>query len=412
MLWSWTLLAVGVLGFLLAVNVLAPTRAPGGVAVVSFFAGWLVGELAVHALLGQLVLVAVLSWLGALAAWPGLAGAGLSLLACVLLVVAQRRAASAGDAVRAALGPDAAALTTMPPSLGLAPIVFPFPVRHPAVDSRRRVEFQRYGDVTLRLDVHRRRGHEGRGPVLVYVHGGGWVIGHRDKQGLPLMQHLAAHGWVCVSIDYRLSPHATFPDHLVDVKRALVWVRDHAEELGADTSFVAIAGNSAGAHLASLAALTQNRPEYQPGFESGDTTVNACIGFYGIYDLLDRRRLLAHDGMKRLLARHVMKASPETDRPAYEAASPVDRVHAGAPPFLLVHGTHDTLAPVAGARHFAEVLRETSRAKVVYLEVPGAQHAFEIFPSVRTRHVVDGAARFLEDLYRASAKMSRTTPAS
>jgi acetyl esterase/lipase len=407
MLWSsWALLAVGIGGFVLAVNVLVPVRAPGGVAIVSFFAGWLVGELALHALVGQVVLVAAFSWLGAFAAWPGLAGAAFSLLACVLLVVAQRRAASARDAVRAALGADAAALATGPPSLGLARIVFPFPVRHPGVASRRRVEFQRHGDVTLRLDVHRRRGHEGRGPVLVYVHGGGWVIGHRDKQGLPLMQHLAARGWVCVSVDYRLSPRATFPDHLVDVKRALVWVRDHAEELGADTSFVAIAGNSAGAHLASLAALTQNHPEYQPGFESGDTSVSACVGFYGIYDFLDRGGFLAHDGMKRLLAKHVMKASPETDRSAYEAASPVDRVHAGAPPFLVVHGTHDTLAPVGGARHFAEALRETSRAKVVYLEVPGAQHAFEIFPSVRTRHVVDGVARFLEGLYRDLARMS------
>jgi acetyl esterase/lipase len=280
-------------------------------------------------------------------------------------------------------------------------IAFPFPVRHSAVTSRRRVEFQRHGDITLRLDVHRRRGHEGRGPVLVYVHGGGWVIGHRDKQGLPLMQHLAAHGWVCVSVDYRLSPRATFPDHLVDVKRALVWVRDHAEELGADPAFIAIAGNSAGAHLASLAALTQNRPEYQPGFESGDTSVNACVGFYGIYDFLDRRGLLAHDGLKRLLERQVMKASPDTARGAYEAASPVARVHAEAPPFLLVHGTHDTLAPVGGARHFAEVLREGSRAPVVYMEIPGAQHAFEIFPSVRTAHVVDGVARFLQSVRAA-----------
>jgi acetyl esterase/lipase len=203
---------------------------------------------------------------------------------------------------------------------------------------------------------------------------------------------------VCVSVDYRLSPRATFPDHLVDVKRALVWVRDHAEELGADTSFLAIAGNSAGAHLASLAALTQNRPEYQPGFESGDTSVSACVGFYGIYDFLDRRGHLAHDGMKRLLARHVMKASPGEAGEAYEAASPVARVHADAPPFLLVHGTHDTLAPVGGARHFAEVLREGSRAPVVYMEIPGAQHAFEIFPSVRTAHVVDGVARFLESV--------------
>jgi len=402
-LWSWVLLAVGVLGSALALNVLRPIRAPGGLAMASFFAGWLVGELAVHALVGQLVLVAVLAWLGALAAWPGLVGLGLSLLACAWLVVGHRLAASAGTAVRDALGPDSAIATRSP--VRVARLVFPFPVRHAAVTCRRRVEFHRHGDVTLRLDVHRRRGHEGRGPVLVYVHGGGWVLGHRDKQGLPLMQHLAAHGWVCVSVDYRLSPRATFPDHLVDVKRALVWVRDHAEELGADPRFVAIAGNSAGGHLASLAALTQNRPEYQPGFESGDTSLSACVSFYGIYDFLDRRGLLAHDGMKRLLERHVMKATPDAARDAYEAASPVARVHVEAPPFLLVHGTHDTLAPVGGARHFAEVLREVSRGSVVYMEIPGAQHAFEIFPSVRTAHVVDGVATFLESLYRNSTRM-------
>jgi acetyl esterase/lipase len=353
-----------------------------------------------HALVGLLLLITMLAWLGALAAWPGPVGLGLALVACAMLVVAQRRAASAGPAVREAFGPGAT-LATRSPSMSRGRIVFPFPVRHSAVTCRRRVEFQRHGDITLRLDVHRRRGHEGRGPVLVYVHGGGWVIGHRDKQGLPLMQHLASQGWVCVSVDYRLSPRATFPDHLVDVKRALVWVRDHAEELGADPRFMAIAGNSAGAHLASLAALTQNRPEYQPGFESGDTSVSACVGFYGIYDFLDRRRLLAHDGLKRLLERQVMKASPDTAREAYEAASPVARVHADAPPFLLVHGTHDTLAPVGGARHFAEVLREGSRASVVYMEIPGAQHAFEIFPSVRTAHVVDGVARFLESVRAA-----------
>ncbi len=401
MVWSWALLAVGLVGFGLALNVLRPIRAPGGLAILSFFAGWLVGELAMHALLGQLLLVGVFASLGALAEWPGLAGLALSMVAGGLLIVAQRRAASAGDAVRDALGPGAA-LATLGPSLGAGRIVFPFPIRHSGVTCRRRVEFHRHGDITLRLDVHRRRGHEGRGPVLVYVHGGGWVIGHRDKQGLPLMQHLAAHGWVCVSVDYRLSPRATFPDHLVDVKRALVWVRAHAEELGADPRFLAIAGNSAGAHLASLAALTQNRPEYQPGFESGDTSVHACVGLYGIYDFLDRRGHLAHDGMKRLLKRHVMKASPDTARDAYELASPVARVHQGAPPFLLVHGTHDTLAPVGGARHFAEVLREGSQAQVVYMEIPGAQHAFEIFPSVRTAHVVDGVARFLESVRAAT----------
>lgn len=409
MAWSWTLFGAGALAFVLAANVWRPARAPGSVAIVSFFAGWLVGELALHAVAGQLLLAAVLVELGALVAWPGVAGLALSLVACALLLAAHRRAVASRHVVHAALGDLAA--TSMRPALATGLLVFPFPVRHPGVVSRKHVEFHTQDGITLRLDVHRARHHARPGPALVYVHGGGWVIGHRDKQGLPLMHHLAAHGWVCISVDYRLSPRATFPDHLVDVKRALVWVREHAAELGVDPAFIAIAGNSAGAHLASLAALTANRPEYQPGFEHRDTSVDACVGFYGIYDFLDCRRHFANDGMKRLLERHVMKARRDTAREAYDAASPVARVHADAPPFLLVHGTHDTLAPVDGARHFAEVLREGSRAGVVYFELPGAQHAFEVFPSVRTRHVVDGVARFLEAARATAARSATDSPA-
>ena len=52
--------------------------------------------------------------------------------------------------------------------------------------------------------------------MLLQVHGGAWVVGSKNEQGLPLMMHLASRGWVCVAIDYRLAPRATFPDHLVD----------------------------------------------------------------------------------------------------------------------------------------------------------------------------------------------------
>src|SRR5262249_31206749 len=125
-------------------------------------------------------------------------------------------------------------------------IAFPFPVRDSRVVCTRRVLF--HGE--LELDVHcaRNRDASKKAPTLVYVHGGGWVIGQRRYQGLPLMQHLAARGWVCFSVDYRLSPRATFPDHLIDVKRALAWVREHAHEWGADPEFVVVCGNSAGAH--------------------------------------------------------------------------------------------------------------------------------------------------------------------
>jgi acetyl esterase/lipase len=280
------------------------------------------------------------------------------------------------------------------------------------VTSRKHVEFHRGDGTPLRLDIHRACDQTGAAPSLVYVHGGGWVIGHRDKQGLPLMHHLAANGWICISVDYRLSPGATFPDHLVDVKRALVWVREHAEELGVDPRFIAIAGNSAGAHLASLAALTANDERYQPGFERGDTSVSACVAFYGIYDFLDRSRLFPNRGMERLLERQVMKAPRALAEAAYDAASPVARVHPDAPPFLVVHGTRDTLAPVEGARHFVDALRGVSSAPVVYMEIPGAQHAFEVFPSLRTRHVVDGVARFLEATRSTSTQTTASPPAA
>lgn len=404
----WLFLGWSVVGAALAANVLWPRRAPSSLSIVSFFAGWLVGELALHALAFQALAVAVFVALGGAVGWPGLGALVLTGVGFVLLLVGHRLAQRAANAVEAAfeegVPADAAAL---PPSLGAWQLLAPFPVRHGAVVSRWHVPFHTVNGQTLRLDVHRAReprpASAGPAPLLVYVHGGGWVLGFRERQGLPLMQHLAAHGWVCVSVDYRLSPRATFPDHLIDVKRALAWVRGHADELGADPGFVAIAGNSAGAHLAALAALTANDPAYQPGFEDVDTSVAACVGFYGVYDFLDRRAEWPHAGMKRLLARHVMKASREDARSAYELASPVARVHPDAPPFLLVHGTHDTLSPPGESRHLFERLRALSRAPSAYVEVPGAQHAFEVFPSVRTAHVVDGVARFLEGVRAARA---------
>jgi acetyl esterase/lipase len=319
----------------------------------------------------------------------------------VALTRATRARGAFDAALREALGSDLDAPASadvrgwLDPAAGWARLAFPFPVRHPGVERIHGVVFHEVGGVKLRLDVHRRRGQKSPGPTLVYVHGGGWVIGHRDKQGLPLLQHLAARGWVGFSVDYRLSPLATFPDHLVDVKRAIAWVREHAAEYGADPSFLVLAGNSAGGHLAALAALTANVPEYQPGFEQADTCVDACVPFYGIHDLLDRYGHWPHEGMHRLLERQVMKRSRTEAREAYESGSPVSRVHPGAPPFLLVHGDRDSLAPVEESRRLYEALKEVSRAPTALVVVPGAQHAFEIFPSVRTTHTLNGVTRFL-----------------
>ena len=247
----------------------------------------------------------------------------------------------------------------------------------------------------LRLDLFRPKGRPTGCPGLVFVHGGGWVLGYKERQGLPMLQSLAAQGWVCASIDYRLSPRATFPDHIIDVKRGIAWLREHAAEQGVDPRLIVVTGNSAGGHLAALAALTPDETAWQPGFESADTSVAGCVTFYGVYDLVDRERLWPHRDGIRLLQKLVMKRRPEDDPAAYDRASPLTRVRPDAPPFLVVHGTIDGLAPVAGARSFVRALRAVSRSPVAYAEIPGGQHAFEVFHSPRADGTLDGVFRFL-----------------
>ena len=112
------------------------------------------------------------------------------------------------------------------------------------------------------------------------------------------MNLLAANGWACVAANYRLSPQSSFPDHIIDVKQAIAWIRGNAEAYGFDASFIAVTGGSAGGHLSSLAALTANDPDFQPGFEDVDTSVAACVPFYGIYDFLDRDGAFERQSMK------------------------------------------------------------------------------------------------------------------
>ena len=122
------------------------------------------------------------------------------------------------------------------------------------------------------------------------------MIGDKREQGLPLMFELARRGWVCVTINYRLSPKATWPDHIVDVKRAVGWVRQHISEYGGDPGFIAVTGGSAGGHLSSLLALTAGDPAFQPGFEDVDCSVDACVPMYGVYDMTAGRDLPLRPG--------------------------------------------------------------------------------------------------------------------
>jgi acetyl esterase/lipase len=248
-----------------------------------------------------------------------------------------------------------------------------------------------FADIWRRSDLPR----DGKAPVLLQVPGGAWAIGMRRPQAYPLLSHLAERGWVCVSIDYRVSPRHTWPDHIVDVKRALAWIRANIAEYGGDPDFIAITGGSAGGHLAALAALTPDDPQYQPGFEDVDTSVVAAVPIYGRYDWFTTKG----SGRKEFIAflqKFVVKKRFGDNRQVYVDASPIKRLRPDAPPFFILHGKDDSIIPVPEGREFADAIRDASTSVVAYAEIPHAQHAFDFYyGSPRARYTAQAVEQFL-----------------
>ncbi|GII28141.1 alpha/beta hydrolase [Planotetraspora mira] len=347
---------------------LRPVGRPWSLAYLSFRIGIVINELpfvVLYWLLASTALALGQGSIDILGGWP-------AAVVLALLAVVVRRGLRTGPVIDHALAEGLgsgwrAADVNRRRRLPLLRILF-LPVAIRPRDVERRADIS-YGDAGRRnlLDVYRHRSHPSGGPLLIHLHGGGFNSGRKNSQSLPLIHRLARRGWVCISANYRLRPAAQFPDHLVDLKKVIAWAREHAHEYGADPSMIFVSGSSAGGHLASIAALTPNDPDFQPGFEHADTSVTAVVslnGWYGNY----------------------YGQGPES--------SPMAYIRQDAPPFFIAHGDRDSIAPVDAARLFAGKLRGTSSAPVVYAELPGAQHAFDLFHSLRFEKVVDGVEAF------------------
>ena len=302
------------------------------------------------------------------------------------------------DPLRAALGEDYQEIAEKAKSTRRH-ITGVFPnevIRRRYVEKAGTVQYGPHGRVN-QADIWRRADlpRDGKAPVLLQVPGGAWSIGMRKPQAYPLLSHLADHGWVCVSIDYRVSPRNTWPDHIVDVKRALAWIKEHIAEYGGDPDFVAISGGSAGGHLTALTALTADDPQFQPGFEDVDTSVVAAVPIYGRYDWVSaqgngRREFLV------FLQKFVVKKPILANRQVYVDASPSYKLRPDAPPFFILHGQDDSIIPVPEGREFAQALREVSTSPVVYAEIPHAQHAFDFYyGSPRAHYTAQAVEEFL-----------------
>ncbi len=401
------LMVGGVAAAVNTLNAYRPLARRGVGGALAMFAAWPTAEEPVLTVGTQVAAVAGLVGAGGLRSRAGRAGLALAAASWAGIAGLAAKAATSDavldQALRAALGPRY--LDELPADARRDVPLTRLQRSLPGVGPRRQFRAARhvsYGDAGRRnrMDIWRAADQptDAKAPVLVHVHGGGWIIGNEEIQGELLLGEMARRGWVGVSITYRLSPKATWPDHIVDVKRALAWVKANIAQHGGDPDFVAITGGSAGGHLCALAALTAGDPAFQPGFEAADTSVRAAVPFYGVYDVGDLGATGNRD-IAEVWEKYVLKQRVGPDRRIWEQASPLYRVRADAPPMFVLHGSNDTLVPVEQARRFVAALRAVSTQPVAYAELPGAQHAFEVFRSVRGMHAIHAVARFLSVIH-------------
>lgn len=282
----------------------------------------------------------------------------------------------------------------------------PSRVALPGVDVRTDLVYSTLpGFRPLRLDLYTPRGSAGdrkAKPLLVFVHGGGWTIGHKRATGYyadfpGVLASAARRGYVVASLEYRLSSEAPFPAPVQDIKAAVRFLRAQATVLGIDPSRVGLWGGSAGAHLAAMGAYSCGDAALDPKNKAHagvSDCAQAFVGWYGPYDLEALLKGVATAALQAAANPAPSNAAPASDNtemlgglaflecsaagcpPGRVAqASPIRYLDRSDPPALLIHGTADTLVPHAQTLVMADAMRAAGLS-VEVLSIDGANHGW------------------------------------
>ncbi|CEJ03374.1 hypothetical protein RMCBS344292_17360 [Rhizopus microsporus] len=224
-------------------------------------------------------------------------------------------------------------------------------------------------------------------PVLLHVHGGAWRGGRKDIF-YPYEKLLVSEDdWIIVNIGYRLAPKSAYPNHLIDVKRAIRWTRQNIASFGGDPNFIVFSGDSAGAHLAAMASLTANDPQYQPGFEQVDTSCRGVVSVNGVLDL-------TYSNMINYFSKQVaMLSDVNMDFLNKHSPTTVIQQTKDCVPYLVLAGQRDTLVnsdvSVKFKKQFDEARHKNPCTLVLF---PGGRHISYIAWSPRSLY----AARIIQ----------------
>ncbi len=248
------------------------------------------------------------------------------------------------------------------------------------------------------------------GLALIYMHGGAWTFGKRNIAKFPYFRQLSAQGHLIMDIDYTLNPKTSVPGMVMDVKRAIIWLKANAATYQIDPERIVLAGQSAGGHLSLLAAYTGNYSGLQPDGLAGDTAVKAVISYYGPPDMAALHEDIEarfHVLRQRQVARGLQSVANRTGEPnllqgiaglvggevadipeMYRLISPITHVDANCPPTMLIHGTHDLLVSHREVERLLVALQQQN-VPAVYIPLPGCDHSFEsmlphLSPSAQT----------------------------
>lgn len=229
-------------------------------------------------------------------------------------------------------------------------------------------------------------------PCLVWIHGGAWMFGSKDGLAKEI-DTLLHHGYVVASIGYRLSSEDEFPAQIRDCKMAIQFLKTNARRYQIDSSKIAVAGASAGGHLAALLGTSAYVPEFERqslGLKRPSTSVKAVIDFYGPTDFLimdelpgDCKDAMQHSNPNspesRLLGCNIKDCTDKARK-----ANPITYIDKNDPPFLIIHGKKDcTVTPQSSILLKKELKKSKVSAGLIL--IPGAGHGGDEFYSAEIK---------------------------